>query len=112
MHSFGLTERCWSSREFPFVVNPLRLALSGRPYIENYRWKPELGTRFTLIDRATGEAGRPIVRARPASASTTSTPTRTGDEVVVDICTFEDATIVESLYLDRLRDGGPCPKPC
>ena len=38
------------------MVNPLTLALSGRPYIENYRWKPELGTRFTLVDRATGRA--------------------------------------------------------
>ena len=56
MHSFGLTERWLVLAEFPFVVNPLALALSGRPYIENYRWKPERGTRFTLVDRASGEA--------------------------------------------------------
>ena len=49
MHSFGLTERWLVLAEFPYVVNPLRLAFSGRPYIENYRWKPELGTRFTLL---------------------------------------------------------------
>ena len=55
MHSFGLTERWLVLAEFPLVVNPLALALSGRPYIENYKWKPELGTRFTLVDRATGE---------------------------------------------------------
>ena len=41
MHSFGLTQRWFVLAEFPFVVNPLRLALSGRPYIENYRWKPD-----------------------------------------------------------------------
>jgi carotenoid cleavage dioxygenase-like enzyme len=40
--------------ELPLVVNPL--ALAGRPYTENYRWKPEPGTRFTLIDRASGVA--------------------------------------------------------
>jgi beta,beta-carotene 9',10'-dioxygenase len=56
MHSFGLTERWFVLAEFPFVVNPLAVALSGRPYIENYRWKPERGTRFTLVDRATGKA--------------------------------------------------------
>ena len=55
MHSFGLTQRWLVLAEFPLVVNPLALALSGRPYIENYRWKPELGTRFTLVDRLTGE---------------------------------------------------------
>ena len=60
MHSFGLSERWIVLAEFPYVVNPLRLAFSGRPYIENYRWKPELGTRFTLIDRETGEATGPF----------------------------------------------------
>jgi carotenoid cleavage dioxygenase-like enzyme len=60
MHSFGLSERWIVLAEFPYVVNPLRLATSGRPYIENYRWKPELGTRFTLIDRSTGEAQGPF----------------------------------------------------
>ena len=29
MHSFGLTERWLVLAEFPFVVNPLALALSG-----------------------------------------------------------------------------------
>jgi beta,beta-carotene 9',10'-dioxygenase len=38
MHSFGLSERWLVLAEFPYVVNPLRLAFSGRPYIENYRW--------------------------------------------------------------------------
>src|SRR5947208_42649 len=52
MHSFGLTERWLVLAEFPLVVNPISIPLSGRPYIENYRWKPELGTRITLVDRA------------------------------------------------------------
>ena len=111
MHSFGLTERWFVLAEFPFVVNPLRLALSGRPYIENYRWKPELGTRFTLIDRPSGEADRAVRDRRRGSASTTSTPTRTDGEVVVDICVFDDAGIVEDLYLDRLRAGKPVAQP-
>jgi beta,beta-carotene 9',10'-dioxygenase len=46
MHSFGLTPRWLVLAEFPLVVNPLALALGGRPYIENYRWKPEQRTRF------------------------------------------------------------------
>ena len=77
MHSFGLTERWFVLAEFPYVVNPISIPLSGRPYIENYRWKPELGTKFTLIDRT---RVRPRARSRPTpgSASTTSTPTRTG----------------------------------
>ena len=91
MHSFGLTERWLVLAEFPFVVNPLRLAFSGRPYIENYRWKPELGTRFTLLDRAHGRGPAGRSRPTPGSASTTSTPTRTATTWSSTSALFEDA---------------------
>ena len=54
VHSFGLTERHIVFAEFPWVVRPLDLALKGRPYAENFRWEPDRGTRFFLVDRATG----------------------------------------------------------
>ncbi|MGO9761904.1 MAG: carotenoid oxygenase family protein [Solirubrobacteraceae bacterium] len=106
MHSFGLTERWLVLAEFPFVVNPLALALSGRPYIENYRWKPELGTRFTLVDRLTGEASAGF-RADPCFAFHHVNAYDDGEEVVVDLCAFEDAGVIEDLYLERLRAGKP-----
>lgn len=108
MHSFGLTERWFVLAEFPFVVNPLRLALAGKPYIENYRWKPELGTRFTLVDRFNGEA-KGGFEADPCFAFHHVNAFEEGDEVVVDACVYEDAEIVESLYLDRLREGERLP---
>jgi beta,beta-carotene 9',10'-dioxygenase len=104
MHSFGLTERWLVLVEFPLVVNPLALALSGRPYIENYRWKPERGTRFTLVDRATGEAG-PTLRTEACFAFHHVNAFEDGEEVVVDMCAYPDATIVSDLYLERLRAG-------
>jgi beta,beta-carotene 9',10'-dioxygenase len=106
MHSFGLTQRWLVLAEFPFVVNPARLAFSGRPYIENYRWKPELGTRFHLFDRATGMSVGPFeTEARFGFHHVNSY--EEGGEVVVDICTFPDAGIVEDLYMERLRAGKP-----
>jgi carotenoid cleavage dioxygenase-like enzyme len=110
MHSFGLTERWLVLAEFPYVVNPLRLAFSGRPYIENYRWKPQLGTKFHLFDRRTGARARPFeTEARFAFHHVNSY--EADGEVVVDLCTFPDATIVEDLYLDKLRAGKPVTKP-
>jgi beta,beta-carotene 9',10'-dioxygenase len=106
MHSFGLTERWLVLAEFPFVVNPLALALSGRPYIENYRWKPDLGTRFTLVDRATGEA-RGGFQTEPCFAFHHVNAYEDGDEVVVDLCALPDAGVIEDLYLERLRAGKP-----
>ncbi len=106
MHSFGLTERWIVLAEFPLVVNPLALALSGRPYIENYRWKPELGTRFTLIDRVSGEATAGF-KTDACFAFHHVNAYDDGGEVVVDLCAFPDASIIEDLYLDRLRAGKP-----
>lgn len=106
MHSFGLTERFFVLAEFPFVVNPLALALAGRPYIENYRWKPERGARFTLVDRRTGEATGPF-RTHACFAFHHVNAYDSGGEVVVDLCTYPDAGIVEDLYLGRLREGKP-----
>ncbi len=103
MHSFGITEHFFVLTEFPLVVNPAALAVSGKPFIENYRWKPELGTRFTLIDRHDGS-----VRARGGTDACFAfhhvNAYEEGSDVVVDLCAAEDATIVDELYLDRLRD--------
>jgi beta,beta-carotene 9',10'-dioxygenase len=110
MHSFGLTERFFVLAEFPYVVNPMRLAASGRPYIENYRWKPELGTRLTLIDRRTGEATGPF-ETDPCFGFHHVNAYEADGEVIADVCVFEDAGIVEDLYLDRLRGGKPVARP-
>jgi beta,beta-carotene 9',10'-dioxygenase len=110
MHSFGLTERWLVLAEFPFVVNPPRLAFSGRPYIENYRWKPELGTRFHLFDRSGGAGLGPFETEARFGFHHVNSYEEDG-EVVVDICTFPDAGIVEDLYMERLRAGKPIATP-
>ena len=104
MHSFGLTERWLVLAEFPYLVNPLTLALSGRPYIENYRWKPERGTRFHLFDRATGESAGPF-EAEPRFGFHHVNSYEQDGDVIVDVCAFADAQIVEDLYLEQLRAG-------
>ncbi len=106
MHSFGLTERWLVLVEFPFVVNPLSLALAGRPYIENYRWQPERGTRFTLVDRRSGETSGGF-ETDACFAFHHVNAYEDGGEVVVDVCAYADAGIVEDLYLERLRAGKP-----
>ena len=110
MHSFGLTERWLVLAEFPFVVNPISIPLSGRPYIENYRWKPELGTRFTLVDRSSGEATGPF-ETDPFFCFHHANAYEENGSVVVDLCSFEDAEIVKDLYLERLRNGKPQTRP-
>jgi carotenoid cleavage dioxygenase-like enzyme len=109
MHSFGLTEHWLVLAEFPLVVNPISIPLSGRPYIENYRWKPELGTRFTLIDRRSGEATGPF-DTDPFFCFHHVNAYEEDGAVVVDACTYGNAEIVEDLYLERLREGKPAAR--
>ena len=103
VHSFGLTERHVVLVEFSLVVNPLKL-VAGRPFAASLDWAPERGSTFHLIDRSTGE-----VAARHDGPAFFCfhhiNAYEDGDEVVVDLCAYEDASIVKSLYLDRMRDG-------
>jgi beta,beta-carotene 9',10'-dioxygenase len=111
MHSFGQTPGWLVLAEFPFVVNPLSLAFSGRPYIENYRWRPERGTKINLIPRDGLAEGRTFqAEARFAFHHVNSY--EDGADVVMDVCTYPDAGVVEDLYLERLRAGKPVTPAC
>ncbi|MEA2479071.1 MAG: beta,beta-carotene 9,10-dioxygenase [Thermoleophilaceae bacterium] len=106
MHSFAISERYLVVTEQPYVANPLKLALSGRPFIANYEWRPERGTRFHVIDRIAGE---------PAGTFQTDAffvfhhvnAFEDGGDLVVDLCAFDDPEIVEALYLGRAREEHP-----
>lgn len=104
MHSFGMSERHLILTEFPLRVNPLWLALSGKPFITNYRWQPERGTLFTVIDKMSG-----IVTARakapPCFCFHHVNAFEESGMVHVDLLAYPDATIIDRLRLDRLRAG-------
>lgn len=104
MHSFALTPRYALLLENPLVVNPLKLALGGRAFIHNYKWKPELGVKIHAFDRTTGALARTWV-ADPFFVFHTINAFEDGDDVVVDLCAHADASIIELLELDRLRAG-------
>jgi beta,beta-carotene 9',10'-dioxygenase len=106
VHSFGLTERHVVLVEFPFVVDPLRLALGNRPYIENYRWEPELGSRVWLFGLDDGNVEGPF-ETDAAFAFHHVNAFERDDEVVVDMCVYDDPEIIRALYLERLRRPDP-----
>src|SRR4051794_1885906 len=108
MHSFGMTERYAVLTECPLVVNPLELGLGARPFIENYRWEPQRGTPFIVIDRHTGElAAR--VDAEPFFCFHHVNAFEDGSDLVVDLVAYDDDEIIRAFYLDRLRAGTPVP---
>lgn len=111
MHSFALTERYAILVAFPLVVNPLRLATGARPFIENYRWKPELATRVLVFDREDG-ALRGNYEAEPCFSFHHVNAFERGGELMIDMAAYEDASIVDSLYIDQLRSAPPSALAC
>lgn len=114
MHSFALTGRHVVLIENPLVVNPLKLAFSGKSFIHNYAWKPELGTRIHAFDRRTGALTQSWT-ADPFFVFHTINAYEDGDALVLDLCAYEDASIIGLLELDRLRSNaderGPDARP-
>ena len=108
MHSFGMTERYVILTEWPIVVDPLDLLLRGKPFIENFEWEPERGTRFRVLRKADGEEVATCTTDAAFAFHHVNAFER-GDEVVCDIVTYPDASIIDDLYLDRLRSDERTP---
>ena len=102
MHSFGMTQRYLILTEFPLVVNPLKLLLSGKPFIRNYQWQPERGVRFHIVEK---DSGRLVRTARSESffAFHHVNAFEDGNDILLDIVTRHDASVIDLLYLDKLR---------
>ena len=104
MHSFGLSPTYLILTEFPLVVNPIHFLLWLRPYIENFRWEPRRGTPFWVVNRHTGElVGR--YDCDPFFAFHHVNAFEQGDELLVDLVAYEDASVLSAYYLDQLRTG-------
>jgi carotenoid cleavage dioxygenase-like enzyme len=103
MHSFGMSENYIILTEFPLVVNPISLLLWLKPYIQNFKWEPKRGTPFWVINRHNGEVvGR--YDADPFFAFHHINAFEQGDELFVDLAAYEDASIIDAFYLNRLQD--------
>ena len=110
MHAFGMSERYLILAEYPLRVNPLKLALSGKPFIENYTWRADEPTRFQVLDRATGELrGTYETDAFFCFHHVNAFERAGGRELVVDLIAYDDPTIIDTLYLDADGPRGAIP---
>jgi carotenoid cleavage dioxygenase-like enzyme len=106
MHSFGMSADHLILTEFPMVVNPIDLRLSGKPFIQNYRWEAERGLLFHVVEKDTGRLVR-TARADASFAFHHVNAFADAGGIAVDVIVYPDATIIDQLYLARLRAGTP-----
>ncbi|MEY3405524.1 MAG: hypothetical protein RL161_954 [Bacteroidota bacterium] len=110
MHSFGMSENFFIISEFPLVVQSLKLALRLRPFIENFKWKPDQGTRFIIIDRTTGKVLFKVKTESFFGFHHVNACERNG-RLVVDMVNYADSAIIDHYYKHRLESPeGSLPK--
>ncbi len=96
MHSFALTENFIVLTEFPFRVNPINLILTNQPFIKNFYWEPESGTRFIVIDRFTGEVIKEYTTDSFFAFHHVAAFEKE-DQLIVDMVCFDDAKIITEI---------------
>ena len=102
MHSFALTEHYVVLTEFPFVVNPIDLISNKKPFIFNYHWRPERGTQFLVVGRATGELVSQIKGAPFFAFHHVNAYDKEG-KIFIDVVTHPNADVI-SLIDETLTD--------
>lgn len=95
MHSFALTERYVVLVEFPFVVNPRDLLLRKKPFILNYKWEPERGTTFIIVDRESGKVTK--IKGNPFFAFHHINAFDKEGKLFLDIVTYPTAHIIDEI---------------
>lgn len=105
MHSLGMTENYIILTEFPIVANSLGFRFSSKPFIENYKWKPEKGTKVHLIEKRSGTVTS--FESEPYFAFHHVNAFELDNEVIFDIAAYKDAGIIDQLYLHHLRSDQP-----
>jgi carotenoid cleavage dioxygenase-like enzyme len=106
VHSIGVTESRVVLVETPLRID-IKRALS--PFTEGFfellDWREAADTRFVVIDRDSGETLLDQT-VDPFFTFHTINAYDDGDDVVVDLVAFDDATIVDALSLDTLATDG------
>ena len=108
MHAFAMSESYLILAEYPLRVNPLKLAFSGKPFIENYTWRGDEPVRFQVFERANGRH-RGTYETDAFFCFHHVNAFERGGELVLDLCAYEDASVIDSLYLDETGPRGSFP---
>ncbi len=108
LHSCALNAEAMLLWEGPLVVEPLQLLWRERPYIQNYQWRPELGSRLIAL----GRDGAVSYRELPSRFVFHLVQSFSLDgETVLDMLAYPDSEIIDQLYLEPLRRGEDVAMP-
>ncbi|GFG41003.1 hypothetical protein Cfor_12599, partial [Coptotermes formosanus] len=106
MHTFGITNNYFVIVEQPLSVSVpavVRSHLLNEPLIANFKWYQDQQTRIMLMQRTDGQ----LFKAFFAEAFFYLHIINSYEEdnhVIIDICCYKDATMLDCMYVDALMD--------
>ena len=110
IHSFGTTEHYILLAEYALKLpSALSMIVSDKPFIENFKWLPDEGSRFIVVEKASGKIVSESETEAFFAFHHINAFERDG-EIIADFAAYPDANIVRQFYLDALRaDGAGIP---
>jgi beta,beta-carotene 9',10'-dioxygenase len=106
VHSFGMTEHYLLLAEYALKIpNVLLMIAKGKPFIENFEWLPDEGSRFIVVDKTSGKVVSESETDAFFAFHHINAFERDG-EIIADFAAYPDADILNHMYLDKLRADG------
>eukprot|EP00794_Sanderia_malayensis_P018160 gene18160-19972_t len=107
-HSFAMTENYFVLIENPFVLakflKMLVMNFLKLSYLDVLKWKPEKMSRMHVVDRKTGKTVQTYMVANFFAFHHVNAY-ETDNDIIVDVCGYPDASVVQAFYLRNLRAG-------
>lgn len=102
IHGFGMTKNYFIITAGPLVVVPIELLFWKRPYIENHKWRPQDGASLWVINKNNGKV-KAYYQTDPFFCFHHVNAWEEGNEIVMDINAYDDASIIQNYYLRELE---------
>jgi len=103
IHSIGMSENYFILAHFPFECTSLDFLLKKKPFVENFKWKDNKKSIIWIIEKRSGK----IIskkKVNPFFAFHFTNAYEENDSLIFDLCSYPNADIIHSFYLDRLED--------
>ncbi|MFN9710551.1 MAG: carotenoid oxygenase family protein, partial [Bacteroidota bacterium] len=102
LHGFGMSKKYFIIAAGPLTVVPIQLLFWRKPYIEHHHWRPEEGATIHVIEKSTGKL-KAKFKTDPFFCFHHINAWEQGDELMMDINAYDDASIISKYYLHELE---------
>ncbi|MGB7339011.1 MAG: carotenoid oxygenase family protein [Phototrophicaceae bacterium] len=105
MHSFSMTENYIIITQYPCQItfwSTMQFLFTDTPYLENFAWRPQQGTIFTVIDRKTGDIVKEV-QSEAFFSFHHINAFEQGNDIIVDVSAYADSAIIQGLFVDTMK---------